>query len=111
MNSIGEINHEADHEPDQESKPGIHRKSRHDENTGSCSQRSDDPGQGSLERPFGIGMTNPENRDPDADEYKRQERSDRHQLADETHRHAAAANGDEGSSRQRRDMRGAILLM
>src|SRR5215217_3100523 len=78
--AVEEVDREAYDQPDHETDPGLLVQEGHEVRRGERSRRSHEPYKRCLERPRQVGLPNSQHQNPAADDHKREQGPDRHQL-------------------------------
>src|SRR5437660_8526847 len=74
--AVREVQHEADHQPPEESLPRRIRQAVHDEQAARGGQHTDDPGKRDAERTRTLGLLVAQHQHTDADEDEGEQRAD-----------------------------------
>src|SRR5256714_6888600 len=103
--AIEEVDHESKGHPDDESLPRRRRKTGHHVSTNKNSENGHDWDQRRAERPRQVRRLVSQRYDAAAHDHEREQRTDRHQLTEDSDWEEAGDNASYGASQDRGDVR------
>ena len=106
---VGEVDDEADQQPDQEPQPVVRRQREHEHQAGEDAQDRDDRDPRAAEGPVGVGVLLAHDEHGRADDHEGEERADVGQVEQRVERQEAREQDHEEADQDRRLPRGPEL--